>query len=74
MKGLITNIFGSPRTTFAGLWATVMAPAMWELAPKVVAYFGAQPSIGWQIVGALLGFLVPALMPDKKPAQLTAAP
>lgn len=68
---MISNIFGSPRTTLAGLWA-VIAP---QLIPQIVAYFGQQPGAGWQVVGAIVGIVVPLLMADaKKPAVVSLPP
>lgn len=69
MNQILSNIFGSPRTTLAGLWGTVAAPLGMYVVPEVVKYLGGQPGIGWQVVGMLLGLVVPLVMRDaKKPA------
>lgn len=61
---MLSNVFASPRTTLAGLWAAIMAPLGMYVVPAAAQYLGAQPSIGWQGIGFLLGLVVPALMRD----------
>jgi hypothetical protein len=63
---MIGNIFASPRTTLAGLAAVVVGAIGANVVPAIVAYFGAQPSSGWQLLGMALGAVVPGLMADAK--------
>lgn len=64
----LSNIFTDPRTTLAGLLATVVGAVGSYVVPQVVAYLGARPGVGWQLVGLALGALAAGLMKDvKKP-------
>ena len=65
---MLSNIFTDPRTTLAGLLGVVLSQVGAYVVPAVVTFLGAQPGLGWQVVGLLIGLVVPALMKDKKPA------
>ncbi len=64
----LSNVFSSPRTTFAGLASLVLSQLGAYVVPQVVTYLGQQPGLGWQVAGLLIGLVVPALMKDHKPA------
>jgi hypothetical protein len=66
MSQMLSNIFTSPRTTFAGILSVVLGALGATVLPQVVAYLGTQPGVGWQLVGLALGALGGALMKDVK--------
>ncbi len=72
---MLGNIFTDPRTTLAGLLGVVLSQVGAYVVPSIVTFLGAQPGLGWQVVGLVLGLVVPALMKDKKaqPAELKSA-
>ncbi len=61
---VLGNVFGSPRTTLAGVYGILLAALGSSIIPQLAAYLGAQPSIGWQLLGVALGSLGPALLRD----------
>lgn len=61
---MIGNVFGSPRTTFAGAAALVVGLVGSQLLPALVTYLGAQPNLGWKVAGYALGMIPPAFMTD----------
>lgn len=58
LKALLGNVFTSPRTTLAGLLSVTLAAVLASVIPAVVTYLGAQPGVGWKLVGLALGALL----------------
>lgn len=58
MKSILSNVFTSPRTTLAGLLSVTFAAVLSAVVPALVQYLGAQPGVGWKLVGLALGALL----------------
>lgn len=68
---MVQNVFNHPRTTLAAALSVALGAIMSQVVPALAAYFGAQPGVGWQLLGLVLGALPGAFMTDGKKAVPT---